>query len=411
MYYVLSEALKWRLIKELREFWSKDPKYKDSLTPNIQGKYSFEERPQQAIIMKGGSATPLRFSADNFQGTVVSYCSLFRVSGKQGTSIEWVREDARALQKNGAVFPSFPGIYYIEVRKEPYEWRGVTKDSLVFYVDPLLSVIDERPSPDPMDPRSYTLNQGSYHPGSLVVYEMPGNLPLYEGINYSADPTTGKITLVRPLPSKTTLSTDYRYAGASTGPFPVEENGANNTAIPGVVLAFGRRAFEGDVMAVSVFDRREEAAREFGGKFDMSVDFEIMARDVYAQGEITDRTLMFLETELRDRLSFEGIEFESVSNGGEGEEVYDENGDDYFYTASLSLSIQTDWAIQIPLGPALSRVLPGTVGEDQIASALDADQIATMGTPSGIRGTDQLGLQVVEDPWFRDKTRNFEMIR
>jgi len=407
--YVLSDAIKERLLGELREFWSKDPKYKDSLTPNIQGKYSFEERPQQAIVLKSTSANPQRFSADNFQGVVVSYCSLYKAYGKLGTSIEWVREDSRAIQKNNGVFPTAAGIYYIEVRREPYNWRGVTRDYLVFYVDPLLSVVDEHPLQ--IDPRTYTLTQSGFHPGSLVVYEMPGNLPLYEGVNYSADSDTGEIILAQPMPSKTYLSVDYRYAGTSTGPYPVEENGANSTAIPGVVLAFGRRAYEGDIMAVGVTDRRESSAREYGGKFEMSVDFDIMARDVYAQSEITDRTLMYLQAELRDRLSFEGIEIDQVSHGGEAEEVYDENGDDYFYTASLSLTIMTDWSVQIPFGPALSRVLPGTVAEDKVASALDADQVAALGSPTGLRLTDQLGLQVVADPWFRNRTKNYELIR
>jgi hypothetical protein len=410
MYYVLSEAIKERMIGELREFWAKDPKYKDSLTPNIQGKYSFEERPQQAIILKSTSATPQRFSADNFQGTVVSYCTLYKAYGKLGTSIEWVREDSRAIQKNAGVFPTIPGIYYIEVRKEALAWKGVTRDYLVFYVDPLLSVIDERPVAS-VDTRVYTVSQGAFHPGSMVVYEMPGNLPLYEGINYSADSATGIITLVRPLPSGTSLSVDYRYAGTSTGPFPVEENGANNTAIPGVVLAFGRRAYEGDVMAVGISERREEAAREFGGKFEMSVDLDIMARDVYAQGEITDRTLMYLQAQLRDRLSFEGIEIDQVNHGGEAEETYDENEDSYFYTASLSVSLLTDWSIRIPYGPAFTRILQGTVQADQIASALSDDQLSTMGNTSGLRATDQLGLQAVQDPWFRNRTRNYELIR
>ena len=412
MYYVLSEAVKLRIISELRNFWSIDPKYKDTLTPNIQGKYSFQERPQQGIVVKVGSQTPQKFSADNFLGMVVSYCHLTRAFDKNGTSIEWVREDALAIQRNGGRFPTPPGVYYVEVKKEPYTYQGITADYLVFYVDPLLSVIDERPIQDPLDPQVFTLNAGKFQPGSLNVYEMPGNLPLYEGLNYSADPLTGRIQLVEPLPSRNLLSVDYYYPGTSSGPFPVQENGADNKAIPGVVLAFGRRAYDGDIMAVVVSERREGNCREYGGKFEVSVDLDIVARDVYSQNEIADRTLMYLNADLRNRLSFEGFEIDNVNFGGESEEVYDETGDDFYYTGTITMSLLTDWAIRVPLGSSISRVLPGsTVVEDQINSALSDEQLLQTGFAGGLKYANKLGLKNIQDPWFRDRTQNYELIR
>ena len=51
---------------------------------------------------------------------------------------------------------------------------------------------------------------------------------------------------------------------------------------------------------------------------------------------------------LRPKLANMGLEMSDVGLG-EGEEVYDENGDDYFYTASMSLSLQTDWFIHFPV--------------------------------------------------------------
>ena len=409
MFANLTEALKRRMIQEVRYFWSKDPQYKDSLVPNIQGRYSFEERPQQAIIMKGQSASPFQLSADHFQGTIVSYCYLTKVYGQQGTSIEWVREIGTAIRANGGAFPSPPGVYYIEVRAEEVDVRGVPEERLVFYVDPLLEVIDQRATM--LTPLLYEVAAQSFHPGSLRVYEMPGNILYYDGVNYTADPTTGQITLAKPLANGTYLSVDYRYAGTSTGPFPLPENGADVNAIPGVVLAFGRRAYAGDIMAVVVGDRREEVAKEFGGRWEMSLDFDIMARDLYAQGEITDRTLMFLYTEARDRLSTEGIEITQASMGGEAEEVYDENGDDYFYTASISLSVMTDWAIHVPIGRTLTRVETNTVSETEMVSGLTDDQLVEMGSPTGLQYTADLGLRDIRDPWFRDRTKTYDLIR
>ena len=409
MFANLTEALKRRMIQEIRYFWSKDPQYKASLVPNIQGRYSFEERPQQAIIMKGQSASPLQLSADHFQGTVVSYCYLSRAYGQRGTSIEWVRENGSAIQENNGTFPSVPGVYYIEVRAEEVNVRGVPEERLVFYVDPLLEAIDQRATA--LTPTLYEVAAGSFHPGSLRVYEMPGNILYYDGVNYTAEATTGRITLAKPLASGTYLSVDYRYTGTSTGPHPLPENGANVDAIPGVVLAFGRRAYAGDIMAVVVGDRREPVAREFGGRWEMSVDLDIMARDVYAQGEITDRTLMYLYTEARGRLSTEGIEITQASMGGEAEEVYDENGDDYFYTASISLSVMTDWAIHVPIGRTLTRVETNTVSEAEMVSGLTDDQLVEMGSPTGLQYTADLGLQDIRDPWFRDRTKTYDLIR
>lgn len=435
MHAVLSENLKRRMIQELREFWATDPKYKDSLVPNIQGKYSFRERPQQAIILKNSSANPFQLSADHYQGIRVAYSHLTRVFGKNGTSIEWVKDDIRQVQKNGGNFPSPPGIYYIEVRQEGIDWNNVPggygpdsgdcpppgspEDSgpdgtgqsygMCFYVDPLLSVIDQRPTT--LDLTHYEVAAGKFHPGSLQVFEMPGNIPYFENVNYVADPDTGIITLVAPLPPGTYLSVDYYYAGTSVGPFPIADNTANNTAIPGVVMAFGRRITDGDVMAVVVTERRADADREYGGRWEMSLDFDIMARDVYAQGEITDQTLLYVHSKLRDRLSFEGIEITQVSSGGEAEEVYDENGDDYFYTASISVTMETEWTIRLPLPGCLTRVLPNTLEQLQAVAGLSDEQIVETGSPTLLQMAQNLGLVEIRDPYFRDRTRNYEMIR
>lgn len=409
MFANLTESIKRRFILELREYWSTEPQYKDSLVPNIQGRYSFEERPQQAIIMKGASASPNSFSADHYMGTVVSYCHLAKVYGKNGTSIEWIKEDSVAIQNNMGNFPSLPGIYYIEFLEEEVVWRGEPRNKLVFYVDPLLDSIDERPMQ--LSPTEYEVGAGSFHKGSLRVYEMPGNIPLYEGENYTVEPSTGRIELFGALPPNTYLSVDYRYAAESSGPFLVEENGANNTAIPGVILAFGRRAYAGDIMSVIVTSKREDSSREFGGHWEMSLDFDIMARDVYAASEIADRTTMFLYATLRDQLAGEGVVITNVSHGGEAEETYDENGDDYFYTASISVDVMTDWFMHTPLPRYLSRILPNTVGSEKNLAGLTDEEIAESGSPTTLTLVQSLNLLAINDPWFRNRNKDFEIIR
>jgi hypothetical protein len=408
MFANLTESIKRRLLQELRRFWSDDPNYRDSLVPNIQGRYSFQERPQQGIILKGASANAQSLSADHFQGTVVSYVNLTRVLGHPGHSIEWVREDGLAIQRNAGRFPSPPGVYYIQVLREPYG-SPTPSEQLVFYVDPLLEILDERPIT--LGPRLLEVSHGAFHPGSLRVYEMPGNIVQYEGIQYSADPATGQITLTDPPAPNTYFSIDYRYAAESRGPFLLPVNGSNNNAIPGVVLAFGRRAQENDVMSVVVGRSREACALEYGGRWEINLDMDVMTRDVLATGEVTDRTIMFLYTDLRARFAGEGIDLSQVSMGGEAEEAYDENADDYFYTASVSLTLQTEWSVHVPLNWEFNRILPNTLEEEEAISGLSGDQLYATGSPTGIHVYQNMNLQAIRDPFFVNRNDQFEIIR
>ena len=72
MYYFLTEALKWKFIGELRNYWAKIPRY-EGLVDCILGKYSFDVRPQYCMVVKTGSAEKIQFSPDNFQANVSSY--------------------------------------------------------------------------------------------------------------------------------------------------------------------------------------------------------------------------------------------------------------------------------------------------------------------------------------------------
>lgn len=338
VYFYISEALKRKIIGELRDYWSNHPRYPD-LVDNIQGKYAFTERPQYGIIVKVSSANKVQFSADNFIGTVQSYVTSATLPGYQGTSIEWVREDSLAIQANEGIFPSPPGIYYCEM----------TGDNQ-FHIDPLLDVADERVMM--VSSTEGSLERVPYQ-DSLRLYELPSSRPLHHGTDYTVASDGQTIHLVVPLETGLSISADYRYPGVSTGPWDVKPQTGYNKPIPGVVMVFGRRYFKGDRFAVLVSRTREDAYHEYGGKWSMSVDLEVIARDVNAQMELADQTLMFLWATSRSRLIDQGIDIQDVSLGGETEEVYDENADDYFYNASISVSVETDWSLQVPLVPKL----------------------------------------------------------
>jgi hypothetical protein len=405
MYYFLTEQINRKFIEEIRKYWSYHPKYKD-IVHHIQGKYSFRERPQFGIVLKNSAGNQVQLAADNFQGTVQSYVYLAHVEGKPNLSVEWVREDFIAIQNNGGEFPSPPGIYYLDF----CDANGEPTDQ-AFYVDPLLDVIDETVLK--INATQYQLQQGKFLAGTLRLYRMPGNLLLYEGTNYTAVPNTGEIDLVDDLEADEFLSADYRCPGETTGPWKVVEDRALRDPIPGTVLAFGRRVTAGDRLAVVVQEKRTVSALEFGGRWDLTLDVDVIARDPLSQREILDQTALYLWTTARPRLSSQGIEIASVNMGGETEEQYDEVADDWFYNASFSLQLQTDWSIHVPLGITIRGVEPGG-GEpipqgqaplispfiEQIAGLSD-EEIAKIQT--NFRVLASLGLRAPWDPFFVGK--------
>lgn len=373
MFLHLTAATKRRFILELRDFWANHPAYPD-LPEMIQGKYSFKERPQYGIIVKGGSANKLQLSADNYVGVVKSHCFLAYVPNYPGLSCEWVREDSVAIQDNGGVFPSPPGAYYCEVTAEK-----------AFHVDPLLTIQAEQ-----VMMTSTTEGTLQHVPlaRTLRLYELPSSRKLVEGVDYTLDSTGSTFTLLQPLPRGLSISADYRYPGVSTGPWPFEHNTAVNAPIPGCVLAFGRRTAVGDRFVVVVTSYRQDAYLEYGGKWEQTLDITVTTRDPNVQMEIADQTTVFLWGILRPRLSTEGIEISDVSMGGESEEVYDENGDDYFYNSSISVTVETSWGAYVPLSLSVESM---TGGSTMVAETM--------------------GLRPYRDMYFQHPLKNYEVIK
>jgi hypothetical protein len=216
---------------------------------------------------------------------------------------------------------------------------------------------------------------------TLRLYENR-NFLLREGVDFEADYNTGAVHLLTSFGPGSTLSADYRYAGTSIGPVDFAWNTPDSTTLPGVVLAFGKRAEEGDKVAVVVYQDRVDAAKAFGGKFSVSFDLDVIARDTVQMEEIADLTMMYLWGHKKEQLEFEGIEIVDVSMGGEAEEVADETGEEFFYQASLSVELRADWEIHVPLPLTISKVTPTTPAGDSDPNA-----------PSGIQ-------QVASDLFF-----------
>jgi hypothetical protein len=415
LYFQLTESVKRRFIEELRRYWAYHPKYRDDLVQNIQGKFSFEERPQHGIIIKTGSGNRVDLSADNYIGLIHSYCLLTRVGTKPGLSVEWVREDSIAIQNNGGNFPSSPGIYYLDIvnatAEEAASGACAAAGDLVFYVDPLLEVFHEPVML--LDPTHAQLQRPPAR--YLRLFEMPSGFGLVEDVNYTLDKDatgenpTGGITLTTPLTGGRWLQADYRYQAESSGPYPIHEMHGNNVAVPGVVIAFGRRAEAGDQVAVVVHDIRRPAYMEYGGKWELSLDCDVMSRDVHSQQEIVDQTVMYLWGVLRSHLSHQGIEITDVTMGGESEDIYDENGDDYFYNANFTITCQTDWSIHVPIDGWVRMAAPLTHAQHAEIAGLSDDELKDQ--DGNIKLLEALGVQPVQDPFWSGKQGTFEMVK
>ncbi len=114
------------------------------------------------------------------------------------------------------------------------------------------------------------------------------------------------------------------------------------TAIPGAVLAFGDRAQLGDKTVIVVSDARTEVADVFGGKFETTFDLVVFSRDAEDREKMSDFVIAKI-LEAQNRLGFEGLELLDISPGGENEDVYNQEIDDYYYESSISLSLRVDW--------------------------------------------------------------------
>lgn len=397
MYFNLINSLKRRLVLELQDSFSAHPVY-NKITPFIQNRFAFTERPQFGIVIKGSSANQVTLSADNFLGSVMSYVMLANV-GAPVFPLEWVKEDLRCIQANGDVMPTPPGVYFIEILTAPEN----AQDEGTFIIDPLLTVSDEA---------VLRFVSGVETEGQLQQLPVQGTLKLWEnrrfllqeGYHYTVDYATGSITFLDRSAPGSVVTADYRYSIASVGPISYQWNKADFSTLPGVVLAFGKRGKAGDKVAVVVYEDRVEAAKAFGGRFDVTFEMDVLSRDAIQTEEIADMSLMYLMAQKRDRLSSEGIEVTSVSIGGESEEVTDETGEEFTYMASVSVQFQSDWEVHIPLPLTTTRVTATTPEGDKAAATLDAQQNTT------IIADVQNSLMFSTLPVIAGRNNNFERI-
>lgn len=237
------------------------------------------------------------------------------------------------------------GIYQLEIvsgNPQTYEFQ--------FMLDAMLEREDVIFENSDGDETAAELTHKPIFPGSLRLRE--NDTLLINGTDYIVDNQSGIITfLTNPtLLRGARVTAQYRTKGLSTGPFNIPTfNQANNTALPGVVIAFGRGVSIGDKHFIVVNKKRDVVAQEYSGKWDMGISLDIYAKDSHMIEEIIDITTSNLLFHRKDNLDEEGIALVDVSFGGESEQIFDEGSGDLYYTGSVDYKFLTEWILHKPL--------------------------------------------------------------
>jgi hypothetical protein len=313
--------------------------------------------------------------------------------------LEWIREDVACIKANGDVMPTPPGIYYLEILSVPEDAQSEGQ----YILDPLLTVNGEPVLRFVSGVETEGQLQRVPVQGTLRLWENR-RFPLQEGTHYTVDYQTGAILFLDRSNPGSTVTADYRYAVPSVGPISYQWNKADFSTLPGVVLAFGKRGKVGDKVAIVVYEDRVVVAEAFGGLFDVTFELDAISRDSVQSEELADLIFMYLIAVKRSRLSSEGIEITDVSIGGEAEETYDETSDDYTYTISTSVQIQTRWEIHFPLPLTITRVTDTTPATDASSKVLDRFNEST------IIGDVQNKLVLSTMPVIAGRSNDFERI-
>lgn len=341
---------KKRLIEELRQILYAHPRYRED-SQNVQNKFAFKQRPQRGIIVNNASADRVRLSADNYVGRLSSFVMQAMVGNHAGTSIEWVTENKSLLEQYSPardVFPSPPGVYLIEILTCPDDARGVPG---TFSVEPVLTVSDELLL---IFGQEAQLSRQGLYDGALRLW-IDGRVALLAGVDFTVDYAEGLVTFLKPVPPGISIYADYRYSLPVQSPYYFKTEETNYVAIPGAILAFGDRHVVGDKIAVVVGQTRAETADVHGGKFEVNFELVLFARDPEDRERMVDYVVVSI-LERQNQLGFDGLELVDVSPGGETEEVYVTEIDDYYYDGAVSVGIRVDWEVYTPLPVEVFRM-------------------------------------------------------
>ena len=364
----LTNATKKRLIREIRKILYDHPRYRDD-SNNVQNKYSFDERPQRGVIINNTTADQIRLAPDNYMGRLSSFVMQAQVGNNPGTTLEWAIENKLYLEKFSPrrdVFPSPPGIYIIEVQSLPDEARNIPG---YFTIDPnLLEQNEKLITFNAATGQQGQLSRSGIVPGSVRLW-LDGRSLLLDGVDYSVD-NSGFVVFLKKSIAGDIVYADYKYIIDKQGPFPFKYEESDLSSIPGTILAFGNRAVESDKIAIVISNERVDVAESYGGKFLLHFSLVVFSRDAEDREKLSDHIVVSILSR-QNELGYEGLELIEISPGGESEEVYNDELDEFYYDGSISISFRVDWEIYEPMPVEILRIDSVSKSKEQVHGYLD----------------------------------------
>lgn len=379
MFYRITNVVKKIIIQELQALFKDHPVFSEDLV--ITNKYSFEERPKYAIIVKTASAKSLKLALDNYKGIVQSYVTLANLKNSPGRMIEWVREDVANI---GNVVK--PGFYVVEMIEDDQ-----------FTVSAYLTVADEVMVVETNGfEHSFLKNQNINPKSELILTETGRRLQRDE--HYTIDNASGEVTFLQPTEDYGELMVDYQYIGDVTGPFEVIPETVNQDAVPGVVLAFGNFLKKGGLQVVVVYPDRQEVAKSYLGKWNMTLSLGAIAQDTDTQEQLIDLAAMYIWSVLQEKLVNDGIYVSEFGMGGETEDDEVKTSNELSYMGDLSFNVDVEWEAFQPILGVVKNVFINRI--EDFGQYDDAEHEIRSKRPFNVsqRGVDYMtGLQPVEN--------------
>ena len=332
MFHRVKNVVKKIIITEIQKLVKEHPEFHDTLVIN---KYQDQEREKINVIVKSASTSSQRLDLGNYGTTIDSYTTLAGLKGQRGDMLEWVRDDYNNIQN---LVP--PGFYVLRM------------DTLTtFVIEQYLTIQKEQLDLNEINiDGKYLahLNHQDINTGSEVITDDTGLLFVRDK-HYTINYETGLITFLIDTQGFYQIYATYQYLKPQLGPFKMKSFDYNNTALPGVVLAFGDRVREGDIQVVIVSDKREPSAMAYTGQWNITLDIEVRAQDTDTSETLVDYISTsfwaFKQIELCDR----GITLTDISASGESEEQEMDVPDEWSFVDTISMSLVVQWEVHVPI--------------------------------------------------------------
>jgi len=362
LYFAISNALKKRLVQVFQEIVSEHPIFCKTA---VVTKFPEEERQKTMLLIRSVSGSSQKLGLDNFIRTDISYSLLANLQTIKGNSIEWVKDDSFNIEQMSA-----PGIYIIKMIEEKK-----------FVVDPFLTIGEENLVVKYIQStQGFILRNIPINPGSEVIYAPHDYGEFKRDIDYTIDYNTGLVLFKPSIISDVDLmhiqvNADYQKLGTRLGPFETDFYWANNTAIPGVILAFGDRLKKDDEQAVIIEKEMMETAKVYGGRWELSVDMIGIAQDPDQQERLVDYAVSIFWAKWQNVLVDEGINVSEFSLSGESEDTEMDIPEEYNFTGGINFSLTVDWELAVPLVTKV-RYINIDYGEESFKRALENEKEA-----------------------------------